>query len=659
MKMAEKPSSRIRFDEIVNAVHADPAKVEPVVMLSGYLGRSSEKGNIRVYPEPSLSCWYEVAESDVVHSAPLSDAPLGGSNVWVRASAKITPSIPIPPPVEAKEGDDAKPQAALADTGVFNPMAAVHPTIWTQFCPTGVGCIATVPCLPPSVGCPPDGGLGQVGPTGTQGCTFVHCPIGQTGWHTCGCPIGPTGWHTCACPIGPTGTQGCTPPHAALAQALPHTGAATICTQVACGVVGPARTMLGCPPVHLTAQTRCFVCDPAPTDQVHFCLNTRSFDCVGTAPPSLDCPPPMTARTQCFHCVDVWTRRAGCEPVVFDDPTARAINPTASTRCFICPPLTLHTLNPTASTHCFVCPPIDAGPWAGVGVQAAAMVGPTGTQGCTQPPHCIGQTGWRTCACPQDGGYGAMNTAATLCTRHPAACPIGETGWRTCACPVGPTGTQGCTQGYGCPSTSTCPPDDGYGAMNTAATLCTRHPAACPIGETGWRTCACPVGPTGTQGCTQGYGCPSTSTCPPDDGYGAMNTAATLCTRHPAACPIGETGWRTCACPQGGELQAAAMVGPTGTQGCTQADCRIGNTGWHTCACPIGPTGTQGCTQADCRIGKTGWHTCACPVITLLTVSGCQHPSWVDACPTRLCMTIAGPCLPYTLGGCFPHGGQF
>jgi hypothetical protein len=575
--MAEKSSPRLRYDDFVNAVHPDPAKAEPTILVSGYLGRSSEEGNARIYPDASLGNWYEVPESDVVHSAPIADSPLGGSNIWLKASAKLTPSIPIPPQAEGvKEGGGAKQEAVGADTGVFNPMATIHPTIWTQFCPTGVGCIATVPCLPPSVGCPPGAAQAVLGPTGTQGCTQPgHC-VGQTGWHTCGCPIGPTGyqgcgpqaygaeqstaatlctrvspcvghtgWHTCGCPIGPTGYQGCGPQ----AYGAEQSTAATLCTRVSpcvghtgtqncthagCGVVGPTGTQGCTQPGHCVGQTGWHTCA---------------------------CPIGVTG----------WL---GCQ-----DDAARqiTISPTASTRCFICPPI---TADPTLATRCFICPPIDAG-----GFAAQAVAAPyTSNPGCPNTSTCT----------PQTLDPGCPNTST--CT------PQG--GWPpTTLCAVGPTGTQGCTQ-----------------------------PGHC-VGQTGW------------QGCGQGYAA-------------EQSTAATLCTRYGCATNPVITLLTVSGCTH----LPGCHIGYTGTQGCT-----------HTPACAIGHTGTQGCTHMPgCNIGYTGWQGCGqqntaatvctqvgCrqaggdPVITLLTVPNCPHPSWVDACQTRLCVTISGPCLPYTLGGCY------
>ena len=501
--MAEKSSSRIRFDDVVNAVHADPANVEPTVLLAGYLGRSTEEGHVRVYLDPSLCNWLEVPEAEVIHTRPIADSPLGGSQLWVRASAQLKPGVAgAPAPAAGEEGGAEKAEggadkaAVGADTGVFNPMATIHPTIWTQFCPTGVGCIATIPCLPPSIGCPPAGAdqAGLVGPTGTQGCTQPgHC-VGQTGWHTCACPIGPTGWHTCACPIGPTGYQGCGGGGTA----------ATVCTQLGC----PTH-MLGCPSTSTCPPTHMLGCPNTST-----CPPTHMLGCPSTS----TCPPAALAAvgptgtqgcTQPGQCVGQTGWHTGACPIgptgtqgcVGAEAIARPVDPTAATRCFICPPL-----DPTAATRCFICPPIEAQP---------GPIGPTGTQGCTQPPHCLGQTGWHTCACP-----------------------------------IGPTGWQGCGTG------------GGYPTDPTASTRC--------------------------------------FICPPIEAGGAQ----------------------------------AAAVGPTGTQGCT-----------HICGAQQSTAATL-CTQVGCRQAGGA-------VITLLTVAGCQHPSWVDACPTRLCgITVSGPCLPYTMGGC-------
>jgi hypothetical protein len=504
--------------------------------------------------------------------------------------------------------------------------------------------------------------------------------VGHTGWHTCGCPIGPTGTQGCTqaigCPgtstclaaaaqaVGPTGTQGCTQPGHCLGPTgtqgctqPPHCLGQTGWHTCVCPI-GPAQTMLGCPPTHMLGCPPTSTCPP--TNHLHLCPNTHFSSCVVESfacPVTVPCP----------------TRSPVCHPSLV------AICP-VSVACGIksAEALAASPNNPTASTRCFICPPIEQ---AGA---AAAMVGPTGTQGCTQPGHCVGQTGWFTCGCPPEVAFG---TAATICTQalgcpRTSTCPptnqvlaCADTRSAICqvesaACPPPPpmTAMTQCfhcvdvwTRQPGCepvldpgaqinPTASTrcfiCPPIGQAGGVAAAALLgptgtqgCTQ-PGHC-VGQTGWHTCGCPIGPTGTQGCTQICGA-------------EMNTAATVCRPHTSdpGCP------NTSTCTPQGDMPptlvcAAAMVGPTGTQGCTQPGHCVGQTGWHTCGCPPQQsTAATLCTRYHCPIGQTGWHTCGCPVITLVTYSGCPGPSAVDACPTRLCMTIAGPCLPYTMGGC-------
>ena len=95
-------TDNIRYDDFIANVHADPAKPEASIMLAGFVGHGAE-GKVRIYPDASLANWYDVAEDDVVHAMPVPDAKLGGSYVWVRASAQIKPgaaaAVPEPAPL--------------------------------------------------------------------------------------------------------------------------------------------------------------------------------------------------------------------------------------------------------------------------------------------------------------------------------------------------------------------------------------------------------------------------------------------------------------------------------------------------------------------------------------------------------------------------------
>src|SRR5688572_21322853 len=124
--MPERQASAIQFDDFVSASRPDPARAEPLALLAGYVGAGIEPGSVRIHPDANLNQWYEVAQDDIVHSAPIEGSPLGGSNVWVKASAPIAYGIAAPAPPQPA-GGEARPEAVGApapDTGLFNPVGA-------------------------------------------------------------------------------------------------------------------------------------------------------------------------------------------------------------------------------------------------------------------------------------------------------------------------------------------------------------------------------------------------------------------------------------------------------------------------------------------------------------------------------------------------------
>ena len=168
----------IRYDDFIANVHADPAKPEASIMLAGFIGHGAE-GKVRIYPDASLANWYDVAEDDVVHAMPVPDAKLGGSYVWVRASAQIKPGA----------------AAGAAGTGA---VAAVQPAMpFTLTCTLEAA--APLGGWPPSLGCQPSvmacphAALGAGTVTGFFGCTAACPPAAlhaQTNPPTLGCTGG-------------------------------------------------------------------------------------------------------------------------------------------------------------------------------------------------------------------------------------------------------------------------------------------------------------------------------------------------------------------------------------------------------------------------------------------------------------------------------------
>jgi hypothetical protein len=217
-------TDNIRYDDFIANVHADPAKPEAAIMLAGFIGHGAE-GKVRIYPDASLANWYDVAEDDVVHAVPVPDAKLGGSYVWVRASAQIKPGAAAAAP---GTGAVAAAQPAMPFTQATN-VPACGPYRTQQTCCTMAGnACMPVGGWPPSLGCQPSvmacppAALGAGTVTGFFGCTAA-CPPAALGAQTV------TGFFGC--------TAAC-PPAAFNAQTVPPTFGCT----GGCNALGAPQT---------------------------------------------------------------------------------------------------------------------------------------------------------------------------------------------------------------------------------------------------------------------------------------------------------------------------------------------------------------------------------------------------------------------------------
>src|SRR3954462_9330390 len=90
--MTEQAPSKLRYDDFISKVIPDPAKVEPTLLLSGFVGRGGAEGAVRIYSDPSLNKWVDVPEAGIVHSMPIPVSPLGGSPLGVKRSAETPPA---------------------------------------------------------------------------------------------------------------------------------------------------------------------------------------------------------------------------------------------------------------------------------------------------------------------------------------------------------------------------------------------------------------------------------------------------------------------------------------------------------------------------------------------------------------------------------------
>lgn len=85
-------NTKYQFDDWVGAVRSDPRNTDPLTVLQGYLGASSETDHIRVYTDEALNSFVEVPESAIVHAEKLAEteSSLGGSRLWLRTDSVVT-----------------------------------------------------------------------------------------------------------------------------------------------------------------------------------------------------------------------------------------------------------------------------------------------------------------------------------------------------------------------------------------------------------------------------------------------------------------------------------------------------------------------------------------------------------------------------------------
>jgi hypothetical protein len=78
-------------DDLAAKLVPDPTKLPDVVVLRGYLGKSTRAGYSRLYVTLSFNEYVEVADDDVVANRSLApdQDPLGGTVLWVKRDATL------------------------------------------------------------------------------------------------------------------------------------------------------------------------------------------------------------------------------------------------------------------------------------------------------------------------------------------------------------------------------------------------------------------------------------------------------------------------------------------------------------------------------------------------------------------------------------------
>jgi hypothetical protein len=159
--MAKEPkhasAPKIQFDALAETMVPDPATITDSVALAGFVGRSAEEGNIRLYVDAGFRNYYEISSSDILHSQqlPTTQSPLGGSVVYVRSSAPLR-RVQVSTEVEARflQGPMSSvgtgAASAFSPTGVNRALFRLpHATLIAALCDPvtlrGVHCVTSAP----------------------------------------------------------------------------------------------------------------------------------------------------------------------------------------------------------------------------------------------------------------------------------------------------------------------------------------------------------------------------------------------------------------------------------------------------------------------------------------------------------------------------------
>lgn len=166
-------------EEFIQKLVPNPSQPPDVQLLGGYLGKSSQDGYWRLYLNPELTSYVDIAEKDIVHSqsAKNNQNSLGGTLLWVRRGTEIkaTRTTSRESQADFLRGAIAASIARRGGAGALGSIAALPRTFAVSecaACPTDTGgdtCFAPLcslvsgPCktiIPTDPGC---GGVGVLG----------------------------------------------------------------------------------------------------------------------------------------------------------------------------------------------------------------------------------------------------------------------------------------------------------------------------------------------------------------------------------------------------------------------------------------------------------------------------------------------------------------
>ncbi|MBR0871315.1 hypothetical protein JQ633_13185 [Bradyrhizobium tropiciagri] len=165
--------------DFVDKIVKDPKNPPATVMLTGYLGGSSEPDHTRLYFDPHLSSYVDIPNSAILHQQDAkSDDGLQASYVWIARSAQLIQGAPA---AERPKGTFLEGQIMQDHMAAAGGVAALQPTHAPMLCPITISPVQCPITLHPPQ-CPPRTIIQVQCPTlSVQNCPTLHFPCATRG----------------------------------------------------------------------------------------------------------------------------------------------------------------------------------------------------------------------------------------------------------------------------------------------------------------------------------------------------------------------------------------------------------------------------------------------------------------------------------------------
>jgi hypothetical protein len=129
---------KLQEEEFIQNLVPNPLQTPDVQLLGGYLGKSSQAGYWRLYLNPELTSYVDIAEKDIIYSqlANNNQNSLGGTLLWVRRGAEIkaTRTTSRESQADFLRGAIAASMARMGAAGVLGSIAAQPRTFNVSEC---------------------------------------------------------------------------------------------------------------------------------------------------------------------------------------------------------------------------------------------------------------------------------------------------------------------------------------------------------------------------------------------------------------------------------------------------------------------------------------------------------------------------------------------